>query len=117
MSTLDKHYKDNTVSIQIIDVIRSMPFDLGNVFKYMTRLNSKGQYNSDLSKIYYYSSSVLYSLYRYRDLYESAYADAVPWLNRFNSIFKANGYDLSFTTDLKSLLKDIIEQTKRLAYN
>lgn len=116
MSELNQHYKDNSVSLEIIDVIRNYPFDLGNVFKYMTRLNSKGQYSSDLSKIYYYTNSSIYSLSR-DNMYQYTYESTKPLLIKFNTIFKNNGYNLTFGDNLKDLLQEILSETKRLAYN
>lgn len=99
-----------------------MPFDMGNVFKYMTRMNSKGQRQDDIMKIYYYATCALSSM-QYGDIfnvYYQAYSRSRFLLMKFKPIFKENGFDISFGPDewhLKDMLSTIQAQAKKLILN
>lgn len=49
-----EHYSKNSVNIEIIDVIHSAPFCLGNLLKYMVRFGDKDDPKKQLQKIQYY---------------------------------------------------------------
>lgn len=49
-----EHYSKNSVNIEIIDIIHSAPFCLGNLLKYMVRFGDKDDPKKQLQKIQYY---------------------------------------------------------------
>lgn len=48
------HYKDSSVVIEPIEVLKYMDFCLGNAFKYAIRAGKKGDYLEDLKKAQWY---------------------------------------------------------------
>ena len=48
------HYKDSSVVIEPIEVLKYMDFCLGNAFKYVIRAGKKGDYLEDLKKAQWY---------------------------------------------------------------
>ena len=48
------HYKNSSVVIEPIEVLKYMDFCLGNAFKYVIRAGKKGDYLEDLKKAQWY---------------------------------------------------------------
>ena len=48
------HYNNNPSGVEAIDVIEHMPFNLGNVMKYVWRCDDKGKDIEDLEKAEFY---------------------------------------------------------------
>lgn len=49
-----KHYNSHPKSIECIDVVEEMPFNIGNAIKYLWRCDHKGKTTEDLKKALWY---------------------------------------------------------------
>lgn len=49
-----RHYNVHASGIECIEVVRHLPFDLGNAVKYIWRCGEKGNHQQDIEKALYY---------------------------------------------------------------
>lgn len=57
MDELNKHYKDTAVKFDLLDIAPDIPFDLGNVIKYLIRAGDKESepFEKDIDKAKVYA--------------------------------------------------------------
>jgi hypothetical protein len=55
-----EHYNMHPSGVECIDVVESMPFNIGNAIKYLWRADLKGDWREDYSKAIWYIQREMY---------------------------------------------------------
>lgn len=102
------HYKEQSVMLEPIDVLRWAPFDLGNALKYIIRAKKKGNEKQDLLKAQYYIRKAQESLKFNSEFYFSFLSKYGFLLERFENVPAYSGDCEEYLSKLNLKIKFLI---------
>lgn len=116
-----KHYAEQAVSVEPIDVLQFAPFDLGNTLKYVIRSKHKGNELQDLEKALFYVGCADKNIFaskngdgrylRYLSEFLSQYGHVIE---RFEGCDTCNGFTFGASEFVLRLKKKILDRIDTL---
>lgn len=104
------HYKEQSVMLEPIDILRWAPFDLGNALKYVIRAKKKGNELQDLQKAQYYIQKANESYGVNLEPYVNFLENYGLFLGKFENIPSYTGETFCYLRDFERKIKQLISE-------